>query len=476
MKKAKKVLFMIIVFFSFVLVSEARLAMCSYDEHTEIEPNNPIPEGTQSEHYAYIFSKGTKRFIILNGTDVTEYVYGKQKTDEKEKRSTFENFVRWIADMDDDDYLDLVQYDTLNFNAKYSYLYLSFNMTAHRDKIFLLAWLNKKDTARLSDFDKGVTSNDVKELFIQRGICPRYACISTKFGHTVFYNEDIDMETAKKHCDSFTNSPMNYSSGDWTFMTLRYDMMRKYYVGTSSAPSTDHAQNLSVLKRFNDDSIPKNFFNDQSQAKTDMERLTGLFTFTINGALQTERSSMVPDEIDYHTLAVMLNNNYYDTGCEGGKICGDLMINAATNIVNHADTARSYPEYKVLDNDTKQAFDDLVKAAKFYVRSYGGGTLESAVLDNDCDTIFGDPSDKDSFAHYLKVILTTIQYLGPVLVIVLVSVDYFKAMISSSKDAFEAVNKRTAIRIVLLLLLFYLPILVKFILETLGAYKNCSLK
>ncbi len=98
------------------------------------------------------------------------------------------------------------------------------------------------------------------------------------------------------------------------------------------------------------------------------------------------------------------------------------------------------------------------------------------VLANDkCKHMFGDPNTEGDFANYLQQIFNVFKYLAPALVIVLSTVEFIKAAASDDKDALMKASKKTGVRIVLAIALFFLPGLINFLFEKLGWYGTCGI-
>ena len=85
-----------------------------------------------------------------------------------------------------------------------------------------------------------------------------------------------------------------------------------------------------------------------------------------------------------------------------------------------------------------------------------------------CNTILGDPNNSNSVAWLLDKILSYIQVLGPMLVIILSSVDFAKVIIKSDDEAMAKAQKKLIIRLVLAACLFFLPVIVKVLLGAFG--------
>lgn len=94
----------------------------------------------------------------------------------------------------------------------------------------------------------------------------------------------------------------------------------------------------------------------------------------------------------------------------------------------------------------------------------------------DCDAILGDPNDKDSFAYMLQQIFTIMGYLAPVLCLVLSTIDFLKAAANQDKEGLTKAFKATAKRLILTIILFFLPTLINFVFPLLGWYGTCGIE
>lgn len=92
-----------------------------------------------------------------------------------------------------------------------------------------------------------------------------------------------------------------------------------------------------------------------------------------------------------------------------------------------------------------------------------------------CNAIFGDPNNSNSVAYFLQQVLTVMQYAGPILCLVLSISDFVKAAASQDKDALTKAAKTTGKRIVLAMVLFFIPVLVNFLFPLLGWYGTCGI-
>lgn len=95
--------------------------------------------------------------------------------------------------------------------------------------------------------------------------------------------------------------------------------------------------------------------------------------------------------------------------------------------------------------------------------------------DAQCKSLFGNPKTKGTLAYYLQFALEVIKYLGIVLCIVLTVVDFAKALLGEEKEMYKPLAKKGFSRLIYACLLFFLPILVKVVLELVGVYGTCGI-
>ena len=95
--------------------------------------------------------------------------------------------------------------------------------------------------------------------------------------------------------------------------------------------------------------------------------------------------------------------------------------------------------------------------------------------DGECEALFGDPEDEDSFAHLLQIAFTIMKFGGPLLCIIFSCMDFVKVVVSDDKDAMPKTIKRCLTRVVLALVLFFIPTVVNFVFPLLGWYGTCGI-
>ena len=88
--------------------------------------------------------------------------------------------------------------------------------------------------------------------------------------------------------------------------------------------------------------------------------------------------------------------------------------------------------------------------------------------DDDCNSILGNPANPNSPAWLLKKLLDYLKILGPMIVLVMSSIDFIKALLASDDESMQKAYKKLMTRLVLALLLFFIPELVELLLEIFG--------
>ncbi len=88
----------------------------------------------------------------------------------------------------------------------------------------------------------------------------------------------------------------------------------------------------------------------------------------------------------------------------------------------------------------------------------------------DCTAIFGDPCDKNSLSLmcFITVIFNIIRYLIPAILIILGSIDFAKVVVSNEREAMSKALSTFIKRVIVAIVIFFLPLLIKFLLQIFG--------
>ena len=102
-------------------------------------------------------------------------------------------------------------------------------------------------------------------------------------------------------------------------------------------------------------------------------------------------------------------------------------------------------------------------------------STKDSVPKSECEYILGDPNKQGDFAYYLDITFRFIKFAAPILLICVSIFDYIKVIASGDADSINKTNKKTLIRLIFTLLLFFLPIIISFLLTLLGAQGSCGI-
>lgn len=91
------------------------------------------------------------------------------------------------------------------------------------------------------------------------------------------------------------------------------------------------------------------------------------------------------------------------------------------------------------------------------------------------DSLLGDVSNEDSVAWLLQKIFNYIKILGPSLTIILSSIDYIKAIVSSDEKQMNKVNSNFVKRMIAAVLLFFIPTITSIIFGIFGITTDCGI-
>ena len=112
------------------------------------------------------------------------------------------------------------------------------------------------------------------------------------------------------------------------------------------------------------------------------------------------------------------------------------------------------------------------------VEAYEGPVVQHELktkYEENCDSILGDPNNKDDVAYFLQQIFNIIKYLGPLLCLIFSVIDFVKAAASQDKEALAKAGKTTLKRVILALCLFFIPLLINYLFPLIGFYGTCGI-
>jgi hypothetical protein len=87
----------------------------------------------------------------------------------------------------------------------------------------------------------------------------------------------------------------------------------------------------------------------------------------------------------------------------------------------------------------------------------------------------GDPTNSQYPAYWLQEALNIMRYIAIVALLVLVTIDFVKAVASNDKDALKKAGSTAIKRFIYCVLLFFVPIVIKIVMTMFGAYGSCGI-
>ena len=171
-------------------------------------------------------------------------------------------------------------------------------------------------------------------------------------------------------------------------------------------------------------------------------------------------------------------------GAPGGDNA-DAVINQRINAMNFFGMGTTYEDldvfnfqcldqvYLVRDNDgsylvyTSESFvpDDSITTNEYDINTDGYNQMIG------CDTLFNF-DEEGSVGWFLQRILDYIKIFAPIIVVLLSSIDFIKAIFSSDEKATKQAQQKLVIRLVCALALFLVPTLVQFLLNLINGLSN----
>lgn len=108
-----------------------------------------------------------------------------------------------------------------------------------------------------------------------------------------------------------------------------------------------------------------------------------------------------------------------------------------------------------------------------YVQIADGVRFEDGNLSCDGDNaILGNVNDENSVAWLVNEILNYLKIIGPFLVLILSSIEFVKAILTSDDESLSKAQKNLITRLILAAALFVLPTLISVILNVFGITSN----
>ena len=116
--------------------------------------------------------------------------------------------------------------------------------------------------------------------------------------------------------------------------------------------------------------------------------------------------------------------------------------------------------------NVQNVVDGTTEALDFIKRDSVQNNLEWEA--NSCDSILGSTENPNEPAYYLNFAFNILKYAAIVVLFVFTILDFAKATTSDKDDALKKALQSTIKRIIICIIIFFLPTLINFVLSLLG--------
>lgn len=228
------------------------------------------------------------------------------------------------------------------------------------------------------------------------------------------------------------------------------------------------------------------FYNRQSYVYPYFRLFSdGTKEWSIDGATYVPVSDAITGSINgSEKFSISVNDSLIDSIFSSNSLTCPSSIYRCVNRVQGGYSYELSTSGNVCSNDTLSTGDGQQLGSNYANLGYGdpddGSNNGNVTLDDlkedlnsynqatDCVGILGDPGNEETVAWLLQQILNYIKILGPILVVILSSMDFAKAIIASDDESMKKAEKKLMIRLVLAVALFLVPTLVSVMLSIFG--------
>lgn len=228
------------------------------------------------------------------------------------------------------------------------------------------------------------------------------------------------------------------------------------------------------------------FYNRQSYVYPYFRLFSdGTKEWSIDGATYVPVNEAITGSINgSEKFSISVNDSLTDSIFSSNSLTCPSSIYRCVNRVQGGYSYELSTSGNMCSNDTLSTGDGQQFGSNYANLGYGdpddGSSDGSVTLDDlkedlnsynqstTCNGILGEPDNEESVAWLLQQILNYMKILGPILVVILSSMDFAKAIIASDDESMKKAEKKLMIRLVLAVALFLVPTLVSVMLNVLG--------
>lgn len=228
------------------------------------------------------------------------------------------------------------------------------------------------------------------------------------------------------------------------------------------------------------------FYNRQSYVYPYFRLFSdGTKEWSIDGATYVPVSDAITGSINgSEKFSISVNDSLIDSIFSSNSLTCPSSVYRCVNRVQGGYSYELSTSGNMCSNDTLSTGDGQQLGSNYANLGYGdpddGSNNGNVTLDDlkedlnsynqstTCNGILGEPGNEESVAWLLQQILNYIKILGPILVVILSSMDFAKAIMTSDDESMKKAEKKLMIRLVLAVALFLVPTLVSVMLSIFG--------
>lgn len=279
------------------------------------------------------------------------------------------------------------------------------------------------------DFMSGNFSSSTFEDFV----CPNYGYFDLELNNEICFDDD------GVYCSNSSPGGIGTSFyNKFNLITNFEDELRKY-IDSASIDKEEYAE--IVNSGMKDDYISNKI--NEILVSAGLDELPNIENSPAFDELIAELNNSIKDSAEEFEEDVMNDDSLTDEEKE-------VLLEASKEI-------------------TSQALNQLAE-----ITSHINGLFNPSDVIDDCYKLLGESGEPGTTAYYLQMIFNVMKYIAIVALIVLSTVDYFRAIVEQDPNAFSRINKTTFKRLACCVVLFFFPIILDIFLELIGVSGSSS--
>ena len=144
-------------------------------------------------------------------------------------------------------------------------------------------------------------------------------------------------------------------------------------------------------------------------------------------------------------------------------LCAIFIIPGNVNAKSCKNQCKGNSDYNTCINKCKKNKKSSNKSS-----NNSNSNTVSTTDSKECNALLGDKKNEESVAWLVQKLLDYLKILGPILVVILSSVDFATAIVSNNDDTMKKAQKKLITRLIAAVLLFLIPTVVQILLDVFG--------